>query len=99
MARLMNDIRIDENEDLVFSNGDFLVEESTSIHQQQIILNNKGDFKQNPTVGVGVFEYFNDEEEKGLIRAISVEFAKDGMDVNSITIDKSGKLMTQATYK
>jgi hypothetical protein len=99
MARQMMDICLDDSEDVTIQHGDFVVDESTAQHQRQLILNNKGDFKQNPTIGVGVFEYYDDEHMRDLIRAVSIEFSRDGMDVQSIRLDADGVLKSNAFYK
>ena len=99
MARQMMDIGLNNTGDLNIINGDFLVTESTAQHQRQLIMNNKGDFKQKPTIGVGAFEYFDDEGMQELIRAISVEFTRDGMDVQSIRLGADGVLQSDAFYK
>ena len=46
MARQMVDIHLDASEDLAVNSGDFTTVESTPQHQQQLIMNDKGDFKQ-----------------------------------------------------
>ena len=98
MATQMIDIGLDVNEDAAIVAGDFIVEESTGQHQRQLILNNKGDFKQNPTICVGVPDYMDDEKFRNLIRAISVEFTKDGMDVKSVALSPGGIIKSDAYY-
>ena len=98
MATQMIDIGLDDNYDLLLIAGDFTVTESTAQHQQQLILNNKGDFKQNPTICVGVFDYLDDEYFQDLIRAISVEFTRDGMDVKSVQLSPAGVINSDAFY-
>lgn len=93
------DIGFDTNTDLMINDGDFSIVESTGVHQQQLILSTKGEFKQHPTVGVGVFEYFDDEEKLGISRAVSIEFSRDGMDVTKVEILPNGILNTIAMYK
>ncbi len=95
----MMDICLDDSEDVTIQHDDFVIDESTAQHQRQLILNNKGDFKQNPTIGVGVFEYYDDEHMRDLIRAVSIEFSRDGMDVQSIRLDADGVLKSNAFYK
>jgi hypothetical protein len=99
MAKQMFDISLGDDEQPDIQAGDFVIAESTAQHQRQLILNNKGDFKQNPTIGVGAFDYFDDEHKQDLIRAISVEFSKDGMDVQSIKLGKDGVLQSDSFYK
>ncbi|MES2701872.1 MAG: hypothetical protein V4649_04490 [Bacteroidota bacterium] len=98
MAKQMKDIVL-EGDDLEIVAGDLFVAESTAQHQQQLILNNKGDYKQNPTICVGAAEFFDDEHFQRLIREISVQFTKDGMEVNGITLSTDGIITSNATYK
>ena len=98
MAKQMIDIGLDSLEDLTFVGGDFAMPESTSRHQQELILNNYGDFKQNPTICVGAFDYMDDEHFQNLIRAISIAFSKDGMDVKSLALSSSGVINSDAYY-
>jgi len=99
MAKEMNDIRLDDSEDIDLSGGDLMITESTAQHQRQLILNNKGDFKENPTICTGAFGYFDDEHYRGLIRAISVEFCRDGMDVKEVTLAPEGTINSIAVYR
>ena len=98
MATKMMDIGLDTNDDVLIVANDFAIVESTGQHQRQLILNNNGDFKQNPTICVGVLDYVDDEDFQNLIRAISIEFAKDGMDVKSITLTTAGIINSDAYY-
>ncbi len=99
MARQMVDIHLDASEDLAVNSGDFTTVESTPQHQQQLIMNDKGDFKQNPVACVGVFEYLYDENFGELIRTICLEFTKDGMDVVSVRLMPGGVVSSDAFYK
>jgi len=98
MARLQNDIALDGNKTLRVANGDFVITESTAEHQTQLIINAKGDFKENPLVCIGAFGYLNDEDDGGLLRETSRQFAMDGMDVSSVT-KKGTVIKTEAVYK
>jgi len=99
MARQMMDIALDRTEDILTGYGDITVAESTAQHQRQLILNNKGDFKQNPGSCAGAFDYLDDENFAELIRAISIEFTKDGMDVVSVRVMPDGVIVSDAFYK
>lgn len=85
MLRQLLDIALDDIEDLAIIGGDFVAGESTAQHQRQLILNNKGDFKQNPTICVGAATFIDDEGAQNLVRNISIEFLKDGMEVKDMT--------------
>lgn len=93
------DIGLDANDDLIFSNGDFSIDESTRTHQRQLLLNGKGSFKENPTICVDLTEYLDDEAPTELLRAIRVEFVRDGMDVKAVGVQPDGKIKTNAFYK
>ncbi len=99
MALQQTDIGLDENEDIIITPDDLAAVESTAQHQRQLIMNNKGDFKQTPTTCVGAFEYLDDENFRELIRAISIEFSKDGMDVVSVQLLPQGIITSDAFYK
>ena len=98
MAKQMIDLALDDLEDLAVDGGDFTIEESTAQHQRQLIMNNRGDFKQNPTFCVGVFEYMDDEHFQSLIRTISIEFMRDGMDVKTVQLNSAGIISSDAYY-
>ncbi len=98
MARLMIDLALDDTEDLAITGGDFALTESTARHQEQLILNNKGDFKQNPSIGVGATTFIDDENTIELLRALSIEFIKDGMEVVSVRLER-GVVYTDAFYR
>ena len=44
----MKDIRLDDDLDLVFKDGDFAISESSIQHQKLLILSDKGEFKESP---------------------------------------------------
>ena len=98
MAKQMIDIGLDANEDAMTMSGDFILTESTGQHQRQLILNNKGDFKQNPTICAGAFNYLDDEHFQALVRAISIEFSRDGMNVKKVSIGADGSISSDAFY-
>ncbi len=99
MARQMIDIALDDQGDAAIALGDFASTESTVQHQRQLVLNNKGDFKQNPTSCVGAFDYLDDENYQALTRAMSIEFSKDGMDVKRVLIGANGVVNSDAFYE
>ena len=92
------DMALDDEDDIHIENGDLAVSESTATHQRQLLLNNKGDFKENPSVCAGVFNYLNDENFEGLIRAVNVEFCRDGMTVSDVELDADGLIKVNGTY-
>jgi hypothetical protein len=90
MAREMMDIALDADQDLKIIGGDFAVEESTNAHQRALLLSTKGDYKQNPTVGVGLVTFIDDEGANNVMRAVALEFVRDGMDAKNMKVDDRG---------
>lgn len=93
----MKDILLNEDFDLLIENGDLVIGESTNQHQQLLLLTKKGDWKENPTVGVGLAGYLKDDADSDLLGAIRTEFEKDGMTVNSIEL-KNEDFIIDAHY-
>jgi len=91
-----NDILL-QDYDLLIENGDLVVGESTHQHQDLLLLADKGEFKQFPTVGVGILRYLETYDTNDLAREIRTEFNRDGMTVSEIKFDGS-KIDIKANY-
>lgn len=98
MAKLMYDFALDDNEDIALGTGDFALTESTPQHQRQLLLNNKGDFKESPTICVAALSFIDDENFAGLMRAVNIEFSRDGMEVRDLSLSPEGIINSNATY-
>lgn len=85
----MIDISHTENGDIDFSGGDLTYSESTGQHQKDILVSDKGHYKQTPELGVAVLDYVNDTEPENLYRAIRKEFTRDGMKVTKVSMDNT----------
>lgn len=94
----MKDIILNNDNDLVFSAGDLTTDISDFQHQQLLITNSKGAFKEFPLTGVDAFEYLQDATTDELRREISRQFTMDGMRVNKIDVTTDGQLKIDATY-
>lgn len=93
------DISLDEDFDLMFSGGDFATDEATAQNQTGLILDDKGEWKENPDACVGATDYLDDEGPADLLRAITKEFTRDGMDVKKVELGANGVINTDAEYK
>lgn len=98
MARQMMDIGLDDSYDLQ-TGGDFGVAESTVVHQKGLILDNKGEYKENPILCIGAFNYTDSERPQELLNEMSKQFAGDGMDVQRVAIAGNGSIQVAAFYK
>lgn len=93
----MNDFKLNTDLDLEITNGDFVVGDATSEHQELLIYSAKGDWKENPTVGVGAAGYLKDEDVNGLLGEIKKEFERDGMTVRKVELNDE-KIQVDAGY-
>ena len=85
------------NVDLAIADGDFVIGESTIQHQFALITSRKGDWKENPLVGVDASLYLKDEDERNLLAEAKSQFEKDGMQINSIQFN-NGNFTVDAAY-
>lgn len=83
----MIDIGHTANGDIDLQEGDILYAESIGQHQRDILLADKGHYKESPETGVGALEYMNDNEPDRLLRSIRKEFTRDGMKVSKVSLD------------
>lgn len=81
------DLMLDQDDDLMIENGDLVMDESTLQHQRLLLLCNKGEFKEFPIRCVGLRNYLEEYDAQALAREINVDFNRDGMTVNKVTVD------------
>lgn len=82
----MNDIALTDTYDIAVQNGDFCLTECLKQSQMLLLHTNKGEWKQHPTMGVGIVNYLEQHTPANLAREIREQFAKDGMQVESVNI-------------
>jgi hypothetical protein len=86
----VKDIILDDNNDLIISNGDFVIQDSDSQHIGLIIDSWIGHWKQYPLCGVGVDNYVKSSgQQLALKRAISVQLEPDGLVNVNVTSNSS----------
>lgn len=95
----MQDILLDENFDVQITDGDFVIGESAQQQQQLLMITNKGEWKENPTVGVGVSGFLKDDvDTTDLLAEVKTQFEADGMTVNELNYDNNGNIKIDAAY-
>ena len=82
----MTDIALTSELELKVANGDLAVEDNLKQAQQLLLATNKGEWKQHPTMGVGVVNYLETGAMNRLSREIREQFSRDGMSVSSVRI-------------
>ena len=98
MPRQMMDIALQEHNELDVVLGDFVIRDSALEHPLQLLWAQKGDFKEQPQIGVGIVQYIDDEDFSPLLRAIGIALVQDGMQVQSIQVTENGQLNINAHY-
>jgi len=89
MAKQMLDIGFAPDGDLLITGGDLTIQESTAEHQRSLLLENPGEYKQNPTICVGVNNYI-DDDTNSLGRDVVQQFMGDGMKVKNTNTNPAG---------
>jgi len=94
------DYKRDDAGDLVIENGDFVKTESTEQHQKCLILACKGEYKEHPTIGVGLINYILTDGSKTAFKsAVTKEFERDGMKILAFDLQDWDNLKMQAEYR
>lgn len=99
MARQMIDILLNGSNDLKVSAGDFGSGESKVTHNENLILCEKGEWKENPTMCVGAGSYLEDDAVSDLLNAVSDNLRRDGMSVKSVKQLPNKDIETDGFYK
>ncbi len=88
----MKDVRHDKG-DLLFKNGDFLVEASEEQHIEDILHHDKGNFRNAPLLGIGLMRYLNSPHDTTtrteLGGRIKRQLEFDGFEVREASVDSN----------
>lgn len=80
------DFILNENNEPVVENGDFVIESSDGQHIQMILQLEKGELKQYPEIGVGMLKYINSNIDGRLRKEIKLQLEADGYDTSGLKI-------------
>ena len=95
MAR---DILINQDGSPQVKNGDFAVGVSDMQHASLLINSEKGEFRHQPLLGVGVANYINDERPSTLLsQAIRTNIEADGGNIGELTV-QGGNINLEVNY-
>jgi len=94
----MEDLLLDENGDLSFSDGDFVIGFSDEQHQQHILIANKGEYKEFPEIGVGLIGMLGDDDYTPILIEAKKNLQYDGMTVRNIKFENDGNLTIYGEY-
>lgn len=89
MAINRDDILMNDDEELQFLNGDFLVGVSDQQHVQDIMKANKGNYYQHPLVGLGSKTLINANINRDQLRQdIKIQLKADNYQPLDVSIDE-----------
>jgi|ERR1035437_1940952 hypothetical protein len=71
----------------------------TQQNQRTILLAEKGEIKEAPTMGVGIVSFMDDDDPSDLLREIRENLREDGQTVRSCGLNSSGKLVIDGGYE
>ena len=94
----MKDIHLNDTFEPIVENGDFAVAPNLKQAQALLLQTNKGEWKQHPTMGVGVPNFLETFNMSELSREIREQFSQDGMKVNRVQINGT-TLNVEAEWK
>jgi hypothetical protein len=92
------DFICDDKGEMMIKNGHFVVGESTAQHQKFLLLAQKGDYRQYPSVGVGINNFINDDDLADVGFIIQKEYELDGMKVKKLEVFSDGSVKVNAPY-
>lgn len=84
--------------DILIDKNNLVVGDATKQRQYDLCLADKGHYKHQPSRGVGLRNYLNDEGSMpGLTASIRVELINDNQTVESVTIQQGGMVAIVAS--
>ena len=83
-------IKVERNNEGLIMSG-FVLGDVTLQNQAFILLAQKGEYKINPTIGVGIVDEINNNEELEVLHEIRKQFEADGQKIKVLEI-KNGKI-------
>ena len=93
----MNDFLIDSDGDLRLQDGDLVIGYSDDQQKDILLVTDKGSFKENPQVGVGLQSFLENEDSADLLAEIRKQFTADGMVIDSLQ-NINGRFIDNAHY-
>lgn len=95
----MTDLVLSDELDLMVENGDWVAGVSDEQHVGLLLLSHLGDWRSEPTAGVGLSLYVNSRNPGTMLAEIRQQVEADGADVQLLTVDGEGKILIAASYE
>lgn len=95
---MVKDIIINEAGEPVVKDGDLLVAVSDQQHAFLLLATEKGEWRHQPLLGIGLATYINDESPDVLLaQAIRVQCEADGASIGTLSVNE-GKIQLEVDY-
>lgn len=82
----------DDTCDIKIQNGHLALGDTMAQNQYLILMSQKGEVKEHPTLGVGIADMLNDNDVLSWKRKVRVGLQADGMEVDKLDIDSDGHI-------
>ena len=82
------DILFNDNNDLMFIDGDLVIGESDEQHISHLLIATPGEYKSNPLLGCAIQKKLNGNLGDSLIRNINIQLKMDGFTINALEISE-----------
>jgi hypothetical protein len=95
---IFRDIELDAiTTDLVVVDGDFRVVETTQREVEYILISEKGNWRENPVLGVGLIRFLNAVgARRELLKKTRLQLEFDNMKVDGLSVADGGQMDVQA---
>ena len=94
---MASDILLDEDDDLLFENGDLVLGASEEQEISLILRTNQGDWRQSPLTGFGVGKRTRNEVNRSEFeRELDTQLRLDGFDDTQVRLTEQGELSINA---
>jgi len=96
---MIKGILLDGAGEVIVKNGSVALGDVTLQNQYMILVAQKGEFMEHPTLGVGISDALRDDDVLEWKKRIREDFAKDDLKVNKIDLNlQTGSLEIDAHY-
>lgn len=96
----VKDIRLDENEDVKITRGDFDLFESDQMHIEHILRSNKGYWFEFPLLGVGIISEQNGSKSRQQLKQdIRRQLVYDNYSIRELNISRENEININAVRK
>lgn len=95
---MAKDFLNDGDGDLLIKDGDLVIDDSGAQHEMDMFLTGRGEIREFPTIGIGLFDWIDDDNLGDLPHIIQEQFEKDSATVNKLRVYDDGTIDRDIKY-